>query len=309
MFQTQTLELVPGARWTFPVDTEAALAHTQESCYRRISGVVLAGVVPDSCKQCVVCSPACGYKQRTAANVAYYKVKGQRFREKQANKVPSQLATCPTCSSYGFKQVAQQEVCCCMFQTVDGSTLYFHPEVLRELFREGRPVLRRSGSAADDADLPTSADIHKHIYMRDSRDVLRCFEGMSWTFDVACIVSKTTPVDASGPAAAHGAPPLPTGASEVTRRCYVYRVVDRQPCDSVRGPLLSADATLNLMAHVPEPVLEPLCAEEVPPEHTSPHRGSSVAAAAFSVPAPRREPASESGSSGESGSGAPSVRT
>ena len=150
VFQTQTLELVPGARWTFPVDTEAALAHTQESCYRRISGVVLAGVVPDSCKQCVVCSPACGYKQRTAANVAYYKVKGQRFREKQANKAPTQLATCLTCSSYGFKQLAQQEVCCCMFQTVDGSTLDFHPEVLRELFRKGRPVLRRSGTACSE---------------------------------------------------------------------------------------------------------------------------------------------------------------
>jgi len=184
-----------------------------------------------------------------------------------------------------------------MFQTVDGSTLYFHPEVLRELFRKGRPVLRRSGTAADDADLPTSADIHTHIHMRDSRDVLSCFEGMSWTFDVACIVSKTTPVDASGPAAAPSAPPAP---AELNRRCYVYRVVDRQPVDCVRGPLLSAGATINLMETVPEPVLEPLRAEEVPPEHVQEHSGSSATVERT----PHLGPPSESESSGESGSGA-----
>jgi len=93
---------------------------------------------------------------------------------------------------------------------------------------------------------------------------------------------------------------------ELTRRCYVYRVVDRQPCDSVRGPLLSADATLNLIDHVPEPVLEPIRAEEVPPEHAPRHRSSSAFAAPLSARAPRLGPASESGSSGESGSGAPS---
>ena len=170
-----------------------------------------------------------------------------------------------------------------MFQTVAGSTLYFHPEVLRELFRKGRPLLRRSGTAADDADLPKSADIHTHIYMRDNRDVLRCFAGMSWTFNVACVVTKTTPTDATEPAPASGAPPPVT---QLTRRCYVYRVVDRQPCDRVRGPLLSAEATVDLMEHVDEPLLEPLRGEEVPSdhalrEHASRIRGSSAAAAPF----------------------------
>jgi len=149
-------------------------------------------------------------------------------------------------TSSGFQKSAQQEV----FQTRKGLTLYFHPEVLRELFREGEPVLRHSGSAEDDADLPSSAAIRTHIYMRD---VLRCFRGMSWTFDVLCVVAKTTTVDAlppglSGPVGAASAPALP---AELRRRCYVYRIVDRQPRGAIRGPLLPADATVPLVGVSP----------------------------------------------------------